>query len=89
MLRLGVNIDHVATLRQARGGSEPDPVWAAALVVPPFMFISSNFDAVWVKFTPDPLSTLPYPDREAGLAQRCETGREPRSIRLLTPNFVM
>ncbi len=30
MLRLGVNIDHVATLRQARGGREPDPVWAAA-----------------------------------------------------------
>jgi len=27
---LGVNIDHVATLRQARGGAEPDPVWAAA-----------------------------------------------------------
>ncbi len=31
MPRLGVNIDHVATLRQARGGREPDPVWAAAL----------------------------------------------------------
>src|SRR3954470_21843228 len=31
MPRLGVNIDHVATLRQARGGHEPDPVWAAAL----------------------------------------------------------
>jgi len=29
MLRLGVNIDHVATLRQCRGGREPDPVWAA------------------------------------------------------------
>src|SRR3982750_1038095 len=29
MSRLGVNIDHVATLRQARGGREPDPVWAA------------------------------------------------------------
>ncbi len=29
MPRLGVNIDHVATLRQARGGAEPDPVWAA------------------------------------------------------------
>lgn len=28
--RLGVNIDHVATLRQARRGVEPDPVWAAA-----------------------------------------------------------
>ena len=27
---LGVNIDHVATLRQARRGAEPDPVWAAA-----------------------------------------------------------
>lgn len=31
MCRLGVNIDHVATIRQARGGREPDPVWAAAL----------------------------------------------------------
>jgi len=29
MPHLGVNIDHVATLRQARGGVEPDPVWAA------------------------------------------------------------
>lgn len=28
--RLGVNIDHVATIRQARRGVEPDPVWAAA-----------------------------------------------------------
>jgi pyridoxine 5-phosphate synthase len=31
MPRLGVNIDHVATIRQARGGKEPDPVWAAVL----------------------------------------------------------
>src|SRR5246127_3865468 len=30
-LALGVNIDHVATLRQARGTSYPDPVEAAAL----------------------------------------------------------
>lgn len=29
MIKLGVNIDHVATLRQARRGREPDPVWAA------------------------------------------------------------
>lgn len=29
MPKLGVNIDHVATLRQARGGVEPDPVKAA------------------------------------------------------------
>ena len=31
MLQLGVNIDHVATVRQARRTYEPDPVWAAAL----------------------------------------------------------
>ena len=29
MIELGVNIDHVATLRQARRAHEPDPVWAA------------------------------------------------------------
>ena len=29
MAKLGINIDHVATLRQARGGSEPDPISAA------------------------------------------------------------
>lgn len=31
MARLGVNIDHVATIRQARRTIEPDPVWAAVL----------------------------------------------------------
>ena len=31
MTELGVNIDHVATIRQARRTYEPDPVWAAAL----------------------------------------------------------
>ena len=30
-LRLGVNIDHVATVRNARGGDTPDPVRAAGL----------------------------------------------------------
>ena len=29
MIELGVNIDHVATLRQTRRTWEPDPVWAA------------------------------------------------------------
>src|SRR6195952_4106420 len=29
MIELGVNIDHVATLREARRTYEPDPVWAA------------------------------------------------------------
>jgi pyridoxine 5-phosphate synthase len=32
MPELGVNIDHVATLRQARGGGEPDPIKAARIV---------------------------------------------------------
>ena len=32
-LRLGVNIDHVATIRNARGGLHPDPVRAAKLAV--------------------------------------------------------
>ena len=31
-LRLGVNIDHVATIRNARGGNHPDPVRAAQIV---------------------------------------------------------
>ncbi|MCK4341547.1 MAG: pyridoxine 5'-phosphate synthase [Phycisphaerae bacterium] len=30
MNKLGVNIDHVATVRQARQTDEPDPIWAAA-----------------------------------------------------------
>jgi pyridoxine 5-phosphate synthase len=30
-MRLGVNIDHVATLREARGGLEPEPVFAALI----------------------------------------------------------
>jgi pyridoxine 5-phosphate synthase len=33
MIRLGVNIDHVATLRQARRAQEPDPVAAAVLAL--------------------------------------------------------
>jgi pyridoxine 5-phosphate synthase len=32
-LRLGVNVDHVATIRNARGGRHPDPVQAAKLAI--------------------------------------------------------
>jgi pyridoxine 5-phosphate synthase len=32
-IRLGVNVDHVATIRNARGGSHPDPVVAAKLAI--------------------------------------------------------
>ena len=31
MIELGVNIDHIATVRQARQTVEPDPIWAATL----------------------------------------------------------
>ncbi len=31
MTQLAINVDHVATVRQARGGNEPDPVSAAAI----------------------------------------------------------
>ena len=31
-LRLGVNVDHVATVRNARGGAHPDPLRAAAMI---------------------------------------------------------
>ena len=33
MIRLGVNIDHIATVRQARRANEPDPVAAAVLAI--------------------------------------------------------
>src|SRR5437868_2117064 len=33
MIRLGVNIDHIATVRQARRAAEPDPVAAAVLAL--------------------------------------------------------
>ncbi|MFZ0236912.1 MAG: pyridoxine 5'-phosphate synthase, partial [Xanthobacteraceae bacterium] len=32
-IRLGVNIDHVATVRNARGGRHPDPVKAAEAAI--------------------------------------------------------
>ena len=31
MTRLGVNVDHIATIREARRGREPDPIAAAVL----------------------------------------------------------
>ena len=32
-LRLGVNLDHVATIRNARGGHHPDPLRAGELAI--------------------------------------------------------
>ena len=33
IIRLGVNVDHVATVRNARGGRHPDPVRAAEIAI--------------------------------------------------------
>src|SRR6202158_5017150 len=33
LIRLGVNVDHVATVRNARGGRHPDPVKAAEIAI--------------------------------------------------------
>ena len=45
MIRLGVNIDHVATVRQARRGAEPDPVAAADKIL---AHIESKRDALHI-----------------------------------------
>ena len=48
--RLGVNIDHVATLRQARRGRAPDPAAAAAIAE------LSGADGITVHLREDPRS---------------------------------
>ena len=59
-IRLGVNIDHVATLRNARGGSRPDPVRAAlaAIAAGADALTGGGVLAVWSE-EPD----LPFEDR--------------------------
>ena len=47
MIRLGVNIDHVATVRQARKGREPDPVAAA------FAALNGGADGVTIHLRED------------------------------------
>lgn len=47
MIRLGVNIDHVATLRNARGGTHPDPLTVAKTLV------GSGMDGVTIHLRED------------------------------------
>ena len=58
MIRLGVNIDHVATVRQARRAKEPDPV--LSLTYPSQSLFGSRSQAfhVSVKFGPRLLSHI-------------------------------
>ncbi|MDT8266594.1 pyridoxine 5'-phosphate synthase, partial [Roseomonas sp. DSM 102946] len=46
-IRLGVNVDHVATLRNARGGTHPDPLAAAVLA------LESGADSITVHLRED------------------------------------
>ena len=46
-VRLGVNVDHVATLRNARGGAHPDPVAAA------FVALGAGADGITVHLRED------------------------------------
>ena len=55
MKRLGVNIDHIATLRNARGEKHPDPIYAAKKV------ISYGADSVTIHLRDCLLYTSPSP----------------------------
>ncbi len=47
MTRLGINIDHIATIRNARGSTHPDPLLAAKIV------INSGADSVTIHLRED------------------------------------
>ena len=55
MIELGVNIDHVATIRQARRTYEPDPCWAAveAHLGGTMAYVTVDFDVEETSVTRD------------------------------------
>src|SRR4030081_2545193 len=66
MIRLGVNIDHVASVRQARRAAEPDPVAAAVLA------LLGGADGITVHLRED---RSPIQDREVRLLRSLVTPR--------------
>jgi pyridoxine 5-phosphate synthase len=66
MIRLGVNIDHVATVRQARRAQEPDPVAAAV------MAILGGADGITVHLRED---RRHIQDRDVRILRQVVTGR--------------
>jgi pyridoxine 5-phosphate synthase len=66
MIRLGVNIDHVATVRQARRAAEPDPVAAAVLA------LLGGADGITVHLRED---RRHIQDRDVRLLRQVVTGR--------------
>ncbi len=60
-MRLGVNVDHVATVRQARRTDEPDPVRAAVLAEIPSEKVHRLYRTVAVERLPAPAAASPVP----------------------------
>ena len=69
-IRLGVNIDHVATVRQARRGQEPDPVAAAV------MALNGGADGITVHLRED---RRHIQDRDVLLLRAAGTAAQPRN----------
>jgi pyridoxine 5-phosphate synthase len=70
-VRLGVNIDHVATIRNARGGAHPDPVRAAVLAA------EAGADGITLHVREDRRHV-----REDDLARLAEAARTPINLEL-------
>ena len=77
-LRLGVNLDHVATLRNARGGPHPDPLRFARLAV------EAGADGITIHLREDRRHI-----RDADLARLTEAGLAPLNLEMaVTPEMV-
>jgi pyridoxine 5-phosphate synthase len=73
-IRLGLNIDHVATVRNARGGHAPDPVRAAQLA------LKSGVDGITAHLREDRRHIL---DRDVwALKEVCDTYRKPLNFEM-------
>ena len=73
MIRLGINVDHVATLRQARGIDVPDPVQAALLAE------KAGADGITVHLRED---RRHIQERDVKLlCQRARTRKPPRPVK--------
>ena len=73
-VRLGVNIDHVATVRNARGGSHPDPVRAARVA------LEAGADGITAHLRED-RRHITDPDIEA-LSALCEEADRPLNLEM-------
>ena len=89
MIRLGVNIDHVATLRNARGESHPDPLNAAKFVK------NSGADSITIHLREDRRHINDYDAKKIcsikNLPVNLEISTNPKIVKIalkIKPNFV-